>query len=85
MYVASNTNEEEGAQEAEVEIPGEGLSNLARVDQLADEGYWCRAGSKGRLEGDCSNEEEAISGTTDSLLVIHVTHRTDQPGTNTTI
>jgi len=40
MYVASNTNEEEGGQEGEAETTGEGQSNLERVHQLADEGYW---------------------------------------------
>ena len=38
----------------------------------------------GRLEEDCS-EAEALSGTTDSLPVIHVARGRDQTGTNTPI
>jgi len=39
LYVASHTDEEEGSQQGEVEIPGEGLSYLQSMDQLADENY----------------------------------------------
>ena len=84
MYVASDTDEEEGSQEGEAEIPGEGLSDLESIDQQGDENSGCIAGSRGRLEEDCS-EEEALSGTTDSLPVIRVTRGRDQTGTNTTI
>jgi len=84
MYVASDTEEEEGSQEGEAEIPGEALSNLESIDQQRDEHSSCMAGSRGRLGEDCS-EEEALSGTTDSLPVIRVTRGRDQTGTNTTI
>jgi len=33
IYVSSDTNEEEGSQEGEMEIPGEGLSNLESIIQ----------------------------------------------------
>jgi len=84
MYVASDTDKEEGSQEGEAEIPGQGLSDLESIDQQGDEDSGCRAGSRGRLEEDFS-EEEALSGTTDALPVIRVTRRRDQTGTNTTI
>ena len=84
MYVASNTDEEEGSQEGEAEIPHEGLSDLESIDQQGDQNSGCISASRGRLEEDCS-DEEALSGTTDSLPVIHVTRGSDQTGTNTTI
>jgi len=84
MYVASDTDEEEGSQESEAEILGEGLSDLESIDQLGDESSGCIAGSTGRLEEDCS-VEKVLSGTTDSLPVIRVTRGRDQTGTNTTI
>jgi len=84
MYVASDTDEGEGSQEGEAEIPGEGLSDLESIVQQGDENSGCIAGSWGRLEEDCSGEE-AQSGTTDSLSVIRVTRGRDQTGTNTTI
>jgi len=84
MYGASDTDEEGGSQEGEGEIPGEGLSDLARIDQQGDESSGCIAGSRARLEEDCS-EVEALSGTTDSIPVIRVTRARDQTGTNTTI
>jgi len=84
MYVASDTDEEEGSQEGEVEIPGEGLSDLESIDQLGDQNSGCIAGSRGRLEED-SSQEEALLETTDSLPVIRVTRGRDQTGTNTTI
>jgi len=84
MYVASDTDEEEGSQEGEAEIPGEGQSDLESIDEQGDENSCCIAGSRGCLEENCS-EEEALSGTTDSLPVIRVTRRRDQTGTNTTI
>jgi len=64
MYIASDTDEEEGSQEGEAEIPGEGLSDLESIDQQRDESSGFSAGSRGRLEEDCS-EEEPLSGTTD--------------------
>jgi len=67
-----------------VEIPGEGLSDLESIDQQRAENSGCIAGSRGRLKEDCL-EEEALSGTTDSLQVIRVTRRRDQTGTNTKI
>jgi len=84
MYVASDTDEKEGLHEGEAEIHGEGLSDLESIDQEGDENSGSIAGSRGRLEEHCS-EEEALSGTTDSLPVIGVTHGRDQTGTNTTI
>jgi len=84
MYVASDTDEEEGSQEGEVEIPGEGLSDLESIGQQGDEDSSGIAGSRGRPEEDCW-EEQALSGTTDSLPVIPVTRGTDHTGTNTTI
>jgi len=84
MYVASDTDEEEGSQEGEAEIPGEGLHDLESIDQQGDEDSGCIACSRGRLEEDCS-EEEDLSGTTDSLPVICVTCERDQTGSNTTI
>jgi len=59
MFVASDTDEEEGSQQGEVEIPSEELSDLESIDQQGDEGSGCIAGSRGRLEEDCS-EEEAV-------------------------
>jgi len=44
MYVASNTDKEEGSQEGEAEIPGEGLSNLDNINQQGDENSSCIAG-----------------------------------------
>jgi len=84
MGVASDTDEEDGSQEGEAVIPRKELSNLASIDQQGDEGSGCIAGSRGPLEEDFS-EEEALSGTTDSLPVIRVTRGRDQTGTNTTI
>jgi len=84
LYVASDTDEEEGSQESEAAIPGEGLSDHESIDQQGDENSGCIAGSRGRLEEDCL-EEEALSGTTESLPVIRVTRGRDQTGTNTTI
>jgi len=84
MYVASDTDEEEGSHEGKAEIPGKGLSDLESIDQRGDESFRCIAHSRGRLEEDCS-EEEAFSGTTDSLPVIPATCGGDQTGTNTTI
>jgi len=84
MYVASDTDKEEGLQEGEAEIPGEGLSDLERGDQQGDEYSSRIAGSRGRLEEDCV-EEGALSGTTDSRPVIRVTRGRDQVGTNSTI
>jgi len=84
MYVASDTDKEAGSQEGEAEIPREGLSDLESIDQLPDENSACIAGSRGRLEEDCS-EEEALLGTTDSLPVIGVTRGRHLTGTNTTI
>jgi len=84
MYVASDTDEEEGSHEGEAKIPGEELSHLQSIDQQGDEGDGCIAGSRGHLEADCC-EEEALSGTTDSLQVIPVTQGRDQTGTNTII
>jgi len=54
MYVASDTDEEEGSQEVEAEIPSEGLSNLESLDQLGDEGSGPIPRSRGCLEEDCS-------------------------------
>jgi len=61
MYVASNTDKEEGSQEGEVEIPGEGLSDLESINQQGDENSGCIAGSRGRLKEDCL-EEKGLSG-----------------------
>ena len=83
-YVASDTDEEEGSQEGEEVIPGEVLSDLDTIDQQGDEDSGCIAGSTGPVQQDCS-EEEALSGTTDSLPVISVTRGRDQTGTNSTI
>ena len=82
MYVASDTDEEEGSKECEAEIPGEGLSDLESIDQQGDENSHGIVGSRGRLEEDCL-KEEALSGTTDSLPVIRVTRGRDPTGTNT--
>jgi len=84
MYVVYDTDEEEGSEEGKAEIPGEGLSDLESIDQEGDKSSGCIEGSRGHLEEDCS-EDEALSGTTDSLQVIRVTRRRDQTGTNTTI
>ena len=71
MYVASDNEEEAGSQEGEAGIPGEGVSDLESINQQGDEDSGRIAGSWDRLEGDGS-EEEALSGTTDSLLFIRV-------------
>jgi len=84
MYVVSDTDEEEGSQEGEADIPSEGLSDHERIDRQCDKYYGCRAASRSHAEEDCS-EEEALSETTDSLQVIRVTRGRDQTGTNTTI
>jgi len=65
-------------------MPGAGLSDLESITQQGDESSCCIAGSRGRLEEDCS-EEEALSGTTDSLPVIRVTRGRGQTGSNTMI
>jgi len=57
MYVASDTEEEEGSQEGEAEIPGEGLSDRESMDHQGDENSGRRAGSMGHLEEDCSEEQ----------------------------
>ena len=83
MDVASDTDEEEGSLEGDVEILDEGLDNLESIHQQVDKSAGCIGGSKWCLEEDCS-EEEALSGTTDSLPVLCVCPR-DQTGTHTTI
>jgi len=83
-YIASETDEEEGSQEGKAEIPGEGLRNLESIDQQGDASSGSIARSSARPEEDRS-EEDALSGTTDSLPVIHVTRGRDHTGTNTTI
>jgi len=60
MYVASDTDEEEGSKEGEAYIPGEGLSDLESIDQHGDQNSGCRAGSRGRLEEDSSQEEAPL-------------------------
>ena len=60
MYVASNTEKEEGSQEGKAEIPGQGLSDLESLDQQGDENSGCIAGSRGRPEENCS-EKQALS------------------------
>jgi len=84
MYVASNTDEEERSQEGEAEIPGQGLSDLETIDQQGNESSGCIASARYRPEEDCV-EEEPLSETTESLLVIPVTRGRDHTGTNTTI
>jgi len=84
MYVVSDTDDEEGSQEGEAEIPGEGLSEPESIDHQGDKYSGCIAGLRGHLEEHCS-EKEALSGTTNSLQVIRVTCGRDQTGTNTTI
>jgi len=84
MYVASNTDEEEGSQEGATEIPGVGLSDLESIDQQGDEPSGSVAGSRGLLDTDCSLEQ-ALSETPDSLPVIPVTRGRDQTRTNTMI
>jgi len=84
MYVASDTDEEEGSQEGGAEIPGEGLSEHESIDQQGDEDSGSIAAARGRLWEDCS-EGEALWGTTDALPVIRLTGRRQQTGTNTTI
>jgi len=84
MYVAVDTDEEEGSHEGQAEIPGERLRDLETIDEQSDENSGSIAGSSGRLEQDCS-EEQGLSGTTDSLPVIPLTHGRDQTGTNATI
>ena len=59
-----------------MEIPCEGLSDHESIDQQGDESSGCTAGSRGRLEEDCS-EEEAQGGTADSLPVIRITYQRD--------
>jgi len=44
IYDASDTDEEEGSQEGEAEIPGEGLHDLASIDQQGDQNSGCIAG-----------------------------------------
>jgi len=56
MYVASDTDGEERSQEGEAEIPGEGLRDLESIDQQGDDNSGCIAGSRGRLEEDCSEQ-----------------------------
>ena len=56
MYVASDTDEGEGPQEGEAEIPSEGLSDLESIDQQGDKSSGCIAGSRRRLEEDCSEK-----------------------------
>jgi len=53
LYVASDTDEEEGSKEGEAQIPCEGLSDLESIDQQCDENPSCIAGSTGPLEADC--------------------------------
>jgi len=84
IYVAFDTDAEGGSREGKADIPGEGLSDLESIEQQGTENSGCRAGSRGRLEVGCL-EEEALSGTTDSLPVIQVTCGRDQTGANTTI
>jgi len=84
MYVASDTNEEEGSQDGEAEIRGDLLSDLESIDQQGDENSGSIAGSRGCLEEDCS-QEEPLSGTTDSLPVIRVTRGRVLRGTNSLI
>ena len=83
-YVVSDTDEEEGLQEGEADIRGEGPSDLESIDHQRDENCCYIAGSWGCLEDDCS-EEEPLSGTIDSLPVIGVTSGRELTGTNTTI
>jgi len=83
MYIASDTDKEEGSQEGDAVIPGEGLSDLESINQQGDESSGCIAGSMCRLDADCA-ELRALLGTTNSLPVIHVTRKRDQTGTNTT-
>jgi hypothetical protein len=84
MYVESDTDEEEGSQEEEAEVSGEGLSDLESIDQLGDQNSGCLEGSRGRQD-EVFSEEEVLSGISDSLPVIRVTRKRDQTGTNTTI
>ena len=83
MYVASDKNEDEGSQAGEAEIPREGLSDLESIDQPGDKDSGCIQASRGRL-AEHSSEEEALSGSTDSLPLIRMTRGGDQIGTNTT-
>jgi len=82
MYVAFDTDEEEGSHEGEAEIPCEGLNDLESIDLQGDEGSGCIAGVRGHLEEHCS-EEEALSGTTYSGQVILVIRGRDQAGPKT--
>ena len=84
MYVASDTDEEEGSQEEEAEVSSEGLSYLESIDQRGDENSGCIEGSRGH-QGEVYSEEEVLSGICDSLPVIHVTRKRGQAGTNTKI
>ena len=61
MYVASDTDEEEGSQEGEAEIPDEGQSELESIAHQGDEGSGCIAASRGRLEEDCSEAEALVT------------------------
>jgi len=63
-YVVSDSDEVEGLQDDEVEIPGEGLSDLERIDQEGYKNSGCIAGSRGLPDED-SWEAEALSGTSD--------------------
>ena len=58
MYVASDTNEEEGSQDGEAEIRGDLLSDLESIDQQGDEDSGCIAASRGRLEEACSDQTQ---------------------------
>jgi len=42
MYVACNTDEEEGLQDGEEEVPGEGMSKLENIDHPIDEESGCK-------------------------------------------
>jgi len=44
IYVASDTDQEEGSQDGEAEIPCEGRSDLESIDQQGDEDSGCTAG-----------------------------------------
>jgi len=60
IYVASDTDEEEGSQESEEEMPGEGLSDPESIDPQGDEGCGCIPGSRAGLEEACSEEEALL-------------------------
>jgi len=82
MFVASETEEEEGAQEGGGQISGEKHSDLESIDQLDDRNSGCIENSGGDSE-DVFSEEQAQLGTCDSLPVIRVLRGREQ--TNTTI